>query len=195
MKLQVIVGATRQGRVSDRVGQWVKNEASNIDGVEAEIVDLLDYPMPFFDEAISPQYNPNRTPSPEVKKWLNKVAEADAYILVTPEYNRAVPAVLKNAIDYLDFQFAQKPVGLVAHGSTGGAQAVASLRIIIPALQAVSVPAATFFSDSADKYIDEAGNLSEEIAAKPYGPLASLQTTLKTTVWYANALKAARDQA
>jgi NAD(P)H-dependent FMN reductase len=193
MKLQIIVGATRQGRVSDRVGQWVKNEAAKVEGVEAEVVDLVDYPMPFFDEAISPQYNPDRVATPEVQKWLDKVAEADAYILVTPEYNRSTSAVLKNALDYLDFQFKQKPVALVAHGSTGGAQAVAQLRGILPGVQAVTVPTATFFSDRAAEHIDEAGVLSEEIAAKPYGPLMSLQNTLKDTVWYAQALKSARE--
>jgi NAD(P)H-dependent FMN reductase len=195
MKLQIIAGSTRPGRVSDRVAKWVCNEANKIDGVEAEVVDLVDYPMPFFDEAVSPQYNPSRAPSAEVKKWLDKVAEADAYVLVTPEYNRSPSAVLKNAIDYLDFQFAKKPVALVAHGSTGGAQAVAHLRGIIPGVQAVTVPTATFFSDRAAEHIDEAGNLSEEITAKPYGPLMAVQNTLKDTLWYANALKAARDQA
>ncbi len=192
MKLQIIVGSTRTGRISDRVAQWVANEAGKLEGVEAEVVDLIDYPMAFFDEPVSPQYNPNRTPSPEVKKWLDKVTEADGYIVVTPEYNRSVTAVLKNAIDYLDFQFAKKPVGIVAHGSTGGAQAVAQLRGIIPGVQAITVPPATFFSDGVTKHIDEAGNLSQEIASKPYGPLTALQTTLKETVWYANALKAAR---
>ncbi len=195
MKLQIIVGATRPGRVSDRVGAWVQNEANKIEGVESEVVDLVDYPMPFFDEAISPQYNPERAPSVEVQKWLDKVAEADAYVLVTPEYNRSTSAVLKNALDFLDFQFKQKPVALVAHGSTGGAQAVAQLRGIIPGVQAITVPTATFFSDRAAEHIDEAGNLSEEIASKPYGPLMSLQNTLNDTVWYATALKAARDQA
>jgi NAD(P)H-dependent FMN reductase len=195
MKLQIIVGSTRQGRVSDRVGKWVCNEANKLDGVEAEVVDLADYPMPFFDEAISPQYNPERTPNAEAKKWLDKVAEADAYILVTPEYNRSTTGVLKNAIDYLDYQFAKKPVGLVAHGSTGGAQAVAHLRGIIPGALGVSVPAATYFSDRAAEHIDETGNLSEELAARPYGPLMAVQNTLKDTVWYANALKTAREQA
>jgi NAD(P)H-dependent FMN reductase len=192
MKLQVIVGSTRPGRVSNRVGQWVANEAAKLDGVEAEVVDLADYPLPFLDEAISPQYNPDRKPEGVVKQWLEKVAEADAYILVTPEYNRSTSAVLKNAIDFLDFQFQHKPVGLVAHGSTGGAQAVSHLRAIVPGALGVTVPQATYFSDRAAQHIDESGNLSDELQKKPYGPLAALQTTLKETVWYGQALAAAR---
>ncbi len=193
MKLQIIIGSVRQGRISDRVGKWVGTEARTIDGVEVEVVDLADYPMPLFDEAISPQYNPDRQPAPEVKRWLDKLAEADAYIIVTPEYNRSLPGGLKNALDYLDFQMAHKPVGLVAHGSTGGAQAVAHLRGIIPALQAVSAPNATFFSDKVADHIDENGVLSQELTAKAYGPLMGIRTTLKDTLWYADALKVARD--
>jgi NAD(P)H-dependent FMN reductase len=124
MKVQIIIGATREGRISDRLAKWVAKEAESLDSTEVELVDLRDYPMPLFNEAVSPQYSPDRQPKPGVKKWLDKVAEADAYVLVTPEYNRSYPAVLKNAIDYLDFQMAKKPVALVAHGSTGGAQEV-----------------------------------------------------------------------
>ena len=192
MKLQIIVGSTRQGRVSDRVALWVQNQAKNIDAVEAEIVDLADYPMPFFDEAIPPRYNPERKSLPEVQKWLDKLSEADGYIVVTPEYNRAAPAVLKNAIDYIDYQLERKPVGLVAHGSTGGAQAVAGLRVLITGVGAVTVPAATYFSDRAAEHISEAGELSESLSANPHGPQGQLQKTLEDTVWFANAFKANR---
>ena len=194
MKLQILVGSTRQGRVSDRVGKWVAAEAAKLEGVEAELVDLNDYPLPFFNEAVSPQYNPDRQPEPAVAKWLSKLDEADAYVLVTPEYNRSTSGVLKNAIDFLDFQFKHKPVGLVAHGSTGGAQAVSHLRGIVPGALGVTVPQATYFSDRAAEHIGEDGSLSEELRAKPFGPLAALQNTLNETVWYATALKAARDQ-
>lgn len=195
MKLQVIVGSTRQGRISHRLGSWVSQEARTIEGVDVELVDLADYPMPLFDEAVSPQYNPERKAAPEVQKWLDKVAEADAYVLITPEYNRSTSGVLKNAIDYLDYQFAKKPVGLVAHGSTGGAQAVGHLRGIIPGALGVSVPAATYFSDRVADHVDADGNLSQELQDRPYGPLNAVRTTLAETVWYAKALKAAREQA
>lgn len=192
MKLQVIVGSTRPGRVSDRVGKWVAAEAKNLPDASVEIVDLADYKLPFFDEPISPQYNPNRQPDEPVKKWLDKLAEADAYVLVTPEYNRGCPAVLKNALDYIDFQLKQKPVAIVAHGSTGGAQAVAGLRITVPGLLAVTVPTATFLTGRAGDMIDENGNLSDEIKANLYGPAAALKATLESTKWYSDALSVAR---
>lgn len=192
MKLQVIVGSTRDDRVTDRIAAWVATEARNLADTIVEVVDLKEYPMPFFDEAISPQYNPARIPKPEVKKWLDKLAEADAYVLVTPEYNRSTSAVLKNALDYVDFQFSRKPVAIVAHGSTGGAQAVAQLRGILPGVLAVSVPQATFFLGRAAEAIDETGEMQTEMKQNPYGPHAALKRMLDETKWYSDALAAAR---
>src|SRR5580692_10561136 len=128
MKVQVIIGSTRPGRVSEKVAKWVALEAKELSDTTVELIDLADYDLPFLDEAISPQFNPDRKPNPVAKKLLDKLAEGEAYVLVTPEYNRSYSAVLKNALDYIDFQFERKPVALAAHGSTGGAQAVAHLR-------------------------------------------------------------------
>jgi len=188
--IAVVVGATRQGRVTDKLAKWVAEEARKV--ADVEVVDLVDYPMPFFDEPISPRYNPKRKAAPEVQKWLDKVAQFDGYVLVTPEYNRSTSAVLKNALDALDYQMDNKPVAIVAHGSTGGAQAVASLRMALPGVGAVSLPKALFFTDGVGGAIDEAGVLKEELEANPYGPLANLKAALADLVWYADALKAAR---
>jgi NAD(P)H-dependent FMN reductase len=192
MKIQVIVGSTRPGRVSDRLAQWVVNEIQKNESTEAELVDLMDYQMPFLDETISPQYNPDRKPNPEAKKWLDKLSEADGYVIVTPEYNRAISGVLKNALDYIDFQFAKKPVALVAHGSTGGAQAIANLRMIIPGLQAVTVPTALFYLPRVGESISESGELSEDIKAMAYGPQSALNTLIENLLWYTKSLKAGR---
>lgn len=194
MKLQVIVGSTREGRVSQRVASWVAQEAKNLPDTDVEIVDLVEYPLPFFDEPISPQYNPDRKPSEATKKWLDKIAQADAYVLVTPEYNRSYSAVLKNALDYIDFQFAKKPVALVAHGSTGGAQAVAHLRGVLPGLLAITVPKATFMVGGAANLTEE-DDLNEEMKGNPYGPQAALKAMLEDTKWYSDAFAAARTKA
>jgi NAD(P)H-dependent FMN reductase len=195
MKLQVIIGSTRPGRVSDRIAHWTAAEARNLPDTKVEIVDLQDYEMPFFNEAISPQYNPDRKPIPAVKKWLDKVAEADAYVLVTPEYNRSTSAVLKNALDFLDFQFKNKPVAVVAHGSSGGAQAVASLRSVLAGVKAFMTPTTTYVMGRANELIDESGALvDEEIRKNPYGPQVALQGTLSELKWYSDALSAARSE-
>jgi NAD(P)H-dependent FMN reductase len=192
MKLQVILGSTRPGRVSDRIAKWVAAEAKNLENTEVEVVDLLDYPLPFLDEPISPQYNPNRKPNAVAKKWLDKLGEADAYVLVTPEYNRSYSAVLKNALDYVDFQLKQKPVALVAHGVTGGAQAVSHLRAVLPGLISITIPTATYLVGRAGEALDENGVPSDELKANPYGPVTALKNTLQELKWYSDALAAAR---
>jgi len=192
MKLQVIVGSTRPGRVSHKVANWVAKEAQNVPDTQVEVVDLMDYQLPFLDEPISPQYNPNRTPNEAAARWLKKVAEADAYVIVTPEYNRSYSAVLKNALDYIDFQFAQKPVAFVAHGSTGGAQAVAHLRGVLPGLLAVTVPKATFLVGRAGDILTEHDDLIDAMKADTSGPQGMLKVMLADTKWYSDALATAR---
>jgi len=189
-KIAVIVGSIHQGRQTDKLATWAAKEVEKI--ADVEVVDLVDYPMPLYDEEGSPRYNPGRKPVPEVKKWLDKVAEFDGYVLVTPEYNRATSSVVKNAIDYLDYQMEKKPVALVAHGSTGGAQAVASLRMMLPGVGAVTVPQSLFFTDRVGEAIDEDGVLKEELQDNPYGPQANMKTLAETLVWYAEALKSAK---
>jgi NAD(P)H-dependent FMN reductase len=194
MKLQIIIGSTRPERVSHLLAPWAANEAKNLADTEVEIVDLLDYDLPFLDEPISPQYNPERKPNPAAQKFLDTISKADAYILITPEYNRSYSAALKNALDYIDFQFKQKPVALLAHGSTGGAQAVSHLRGVLPGLHAITVPSATYFIGQVAQAIDDQGNLSEELKANPYGPQTALKNMLADTKWYSDALSSARSK-
>jgi NAD(P)H-dependent FMN reductase len=189
-KIAVIVGSTRQGRVTPKLAKWVNEEASK--KAEVETLDLKDFPLPMFDEAIPPRYNPNRELTPEVKKWVDKVAEFDGYIIVTPEYNRSLPGVLKNALDSLGNQMVDKPVALVAHGSVGGAQSVASLRITIPGNGAVTIPNALFFTDRVADAIDEEGILKEEFQEGPFSPLANLTGLIDSLAAYADALKSVR---
>ena len=99
---------------------------------------------------------------------------------------------MKNALDYVDFQMAKKPVALVAHGTTGGAQAVAHLRDVIPGLLAVTVPSATYFIGRVSEMIDETGKLNKDLMIAPYGPQAALKKMLEATKWYSDALAAAR---
>lgn len=191
MKVQVLLGSIRPDRASDRVAKWVSAEADKIDGFDVEIIDLKDYPLPLFDEDASPQYNPDRKPVPAVKKWLDKLSEADAYIIVSPEYNRSIPGPMKNALDYVDFQFAKKPVALVTHGSAGGAFALANYRVALPQMLAVTVPEMTMITGAAG-VLEANGVLDAEVAANPYGPAGALAKTLESLKWYGEALTAAR---
>lgn len=187
IKIAVIVGSTRQGRQSDRLAKWAAKGFG--DKAKAEILDLRDYPIPFLDEAVSPRYNPERKPDAETQKWLDKVAEFDGFVLVTPEYNRSTSAVLKNAIDVIGHEIDDKPVALLGHGSTGGAQAVANLRMAVPGIGAITIPQALFFSDHLADSISDTGELDSDIASRPYGPQAQLEAQVEQLLWYTKALK------
>lgn len=191
MKLGIIVGSTRQNRQTPKQALWVAHTARQIDGVDVEIIDLKDYPLPFFDESISPRYNPDRKVAPEVQKFLDKIEEQDAYIFVTPEYNHSIPGVLKNAFDYLTWEMKRKPATIVSHGTVGGARAAMHLKEIISEGQAVPIPNFVAFSHMSDA-IDEEGVLSEEVKANPYGPQGALNAALNELQWYSDALSAAR---
>ena len=195
MKLAVIVGATRQGRKSLQQAKWVASTAKKMDSVEAELVDLKDYPMPFFDEPISPRYNQNRQIDPAAKPWLDKLTGFDAYVFVTPEYNHSVTGVLKNALDYVTWEIQRKPVQVVSHGSSGGARAATDLKEIISESRAVPLPTySPLAMVGMSELIDEEGNLTEAAKAKPYGPQTALDNMLEELKWYSDALAAARAQ-
>jgi NAD(P)H-dependent FMN reductase len=189
-KIAIVVGSTREGRQTDKLAAWAAKEIAN--KADVEVLDLRDYPMPFLDEPISPRYNPERKPDAETQKWLDKIAEFDGYAFITPEYNRSTSAVLKNAIDVLGYQMEKKPVALIGHGTSGGAQAIANLRMALPGVGAVTVPQALFFTDRVGEAIDENGVLAADLEAQPYGHQANLKTQAEALVWYADALKAAR---
>lgn len=183
-KIAVIVGSTRENRQTDKLARWVATKLES--KADVKVLDLRDYPIPFLDEAISPRYNPERKPDAETKKWLDKVAEFDGYVAVTPEYNRATSAVLKNAIDVLAYEMEDKPVALVAHGVTGGAQAVANLRSALPGVGAVTVPQAVYFNDNVAEAFDDKGELKPELSEK-YNP--QIEAVADKLVRYADALK------
>lgn len=191
MKLQVIVGTTRQGRQTIKQAKWVAQYAAGLEDVQVELVDLADYPLAFFEEPVSPRYNPNRQPDSAAQKWLDKLAEADAYVFVSPEYNHSIPGVLKNAFDYVDFQMMRKPAGMATHGTVAGARAAMHLKEVISESQAV--PISSFVAiHGMSEAIDEEGNLSEKLRANPYGPQAQLEAMLAELKWYSDALAVAR---
>jgi NAD(P)H-dependent FMN reductase len=194
MKIQIVIGSTRQGRIAPRIGKWVEQAASQIDGIEAEIIDLADFNIPFFDEPISPRYNPAREIDPQAKRLMDKLATADGYVWVTPEYNHSITAVLKNALDYLDTQLYHKVSAIVSYGSVGGARAAEHLKVVLLEDGSGVVPQAVAIAGSPTELFSESGELDAEIAANPYGPAGALHRTLTQLVWWTEATMAARSK-
>ncbi|HOE59805.1 MAG TPA: NAD(P)H-dependent oxidoreductase [Bacteroidales bacterium] len=139
IKVGIIIGSTRPGRNAEAVGKWVYEIAIKRNDATFELVDLKDYNLPLLDEAIPAsmhQYEHEYT-----RKWAEKIASLDAYIFVTPEYNHAPTAALKNALDYIYTEWNNKAAGFVSYGSMGGARAVEQLRQIMSELQIADVRA------------------------------------------------------
>src|SRR5579859_7915590 len=140
VKIQVIIGSTRKGRFSEKPAHWIFDELKKRQDVDAELIDLRDWPLPFFDESISPSQNKGTYENALAAKWAKKIEEADGFIIVTPEYNHGYSAVLKNALDYVYKEWNKKPVGFVSYGGiSGGTRAVQQLRQVAIELQMVPI--------------------------------------------------------
>jgi NAD(P)H-dependent FMN reductase len=190
MKIQVILASTRPGRVGERVARWVTNVAAENPDFQVELVDLADYDIPHFDEPISPRFNSSRQPNEPAKRWLGKVEEADGYVIVTPEYNHSFPGVLKNAIDYADWQFVKKPVAIVSYGTVGGARAAEQLKLVMIEAKAAIVPEAVAII-GAQGMIDEQGSFVGD-TSNPYNAQANLRRVLGELAWWTETLKSGR---
>lgn len=131
--IAIIMSTTRAARFADIPAQWLRDLAQARGHMDIELLDLRDYPMPFFDETASNAWVPST--NDVAQRWQRKVAEFDGYIFVTAEYNRGIPAVLKNALDYAYPEWNRKPAACLGYGSVGGARAVEQLRLNLIELQ------------------------------------------------------------
>lgn len=135
--IKLIIGSTRQGRVGKPLSDWLVDTAKQA-GFELEVLDLQEIALPFFDAMVPPAYMPTETP--EGKAWAKKIDESDGFIFVTPEYNRSIPASLKNAIDFLVAEWKDKPASIVSYGYVdGGVSATQHLNDIFDWLKIKNV--------------------------------------------------------
>lgn len=186
LKIKIILGSTRQNRFGEQPAQWIYNEAKKHEELDVELLDLREYPLPFFNEVTSPS-QPDFKNSTEIgEKWAKKIAEADGFIMVTPEYNHAPSAVLKNAIDYTYYPWNKKAVGFVSYGSVGGARAVEHLRGIAAEVQMASMRTAVHIV-TPWFLLDENGKLKTD-SFEGQGKLM-----LDQLIWWTRTLKQARE--
>jgi NAD(P)H-dependent FMN reductase len=187
--ISVIVGSTRQGRFSEKPAQWIFQQLKNRGGIDAQLLDLRDFPMPFFDQPMPPAM-PGRPPyeNEVVKKWTAEIGRSDGFIIVTPEYNYGPSAVLKNALDWVYPQWNHKAVAFVSYGSAMGARGIQQLRLtaielqLAPVRSSVHIPVATLWAHFQGGDVD-AGLAELEASGK---------TMIDDLLWWTEALKAAR---
>ncbi|MEU6746383.1 NAD(P)H-dependent oxidoreductase [Spirillospora sp. NPDC046719] len=160
LRLLVIVGSVRGGRLAPTVGNWFAAETKEFGEFEVDLLDLADVDlplsMPAFGEELPPEVKAVQEPLTE------RVARADAYVVVTPEYNHSYPAALKNVIDWHLTEWAAKPVGFVSYGGvSGGLRATEHLRGVFAELHAVTVRETVSFTNAWEHW-DEQGNGPKE---------------------------------
>jgi NAD(P)H-dependent FMN reductase len=192
LNVKVIVGSTRPGRFSEKVLPWLTENLSQHKDMQIEVLDLRDYNLPLFDLAFSPSFMQGSDYGNEaINTWSQKIKEADAYIVITPEYNHAPSAVVKNAFDLVSKEWNNKPISFIAYGSVGGARAVEQLRMVAIELHMASVRTSVHIPMHW-LMLDEAGNV------KPGSLDASTQQLsdmLGQLQWWGDALKSAREKA
>ncbi len=175
-KLHTIISSTRPGRVGPAVGRWFHELARQHGGFDAELVDLVDFGLPLYDESIHPraqQYEREHT-----RRWSESVNAADAFVFVMPEYNYSPPPALVNALAYVSREWHYKPAGFVGYGAgfSGGLRAVQAARLhvttlkVMPMVECVAIP-------TISSHLDEQGAFrsTEVIDAAAVGLLDELR--------------------
>ncbi|MGW0478171.1 NADPH-dependent FMN reductase [Nonomuraea sp. NPDC003214] len=144
----IVIGSTRPGRNGENVARWVHDLAAKRDDARFELVDLHEHALPHLDEpqpAAAGSYE-----NPHTLAWSERIARFDGFVFVTPEYNRSTSGVLKNAIDFLYAEWADKAAAFVSYGVDGGVRAAEHLRQVLGQLQVATVQAQVTLSLFAD---------------------------------------------
>lgn len=187
LRIKIIVGSTRANRFSEKPAEWILGLAQARADLEVELLDLRDYPLPFFEEPFPPAYARDNYSNPAVVKWRDKVKDGDGYIICTPEYNHGYPAVLKNALDYTYFSWGRKPVAFVSWGGAGGTRGVEQLRLV--AIELAMAPSRFAVHISNPWLVKAISDIDTEQNRQ------SAAALLDDLAWWSRTLKTGRDAA
>ena len=189
--IQVILASVRRGRFGEKPAAWLMDRLSARSDLDAELIDLREYPLPIFDQPAAPARTLRDYPDQEIARWGRTIDRADGYIVITPEYNHGYPASLKNALDYVFPELNRKPIAFVGYGSVGGARAIEQLRLVAVEFEMAPLRHAIHILPEL---------MRPAMTAEPFTleSFASLDERLDGVagdlVWWARALAAARAQ-
>jgi NAD(P)H-dependent FMN reductase len=185
LPILVIAGSLRPRRIAIQIADWVAEVGRETTRAAFEVVDLKDWPLPMDDEPGVPaggHYEFEHT-----RAWSRKIAAAEAFVFVTPQYNWGYPAALKNALDHLYSEWAGKPAMIVTYGGHGGVRCAEQLQQVCEGLHmsplatkpAMKLPRALIEGNSgaiepAVEFASHLGELrrafGELAAARPFQP-------------------------
>ncbi|PST17977.1 FMN reductase [Rhizobium sp. JAB6] len=176
-RLAIIYGSTRPGRLCDRVVNWVARELAHYPSIDIDLIDPLEFDLPF-------EHNREH---PGVAALSERLSDADAFIVVTPEYNHSFTASLKFVLDLVYEPWHGKPVAFVSYGGiSGGLRAVEQLRLVFAELHTVTVRDTVSFANPWGRFAED-GTLENPLDARK-----SLVLMIARLTWWSSALKPAR---
>jgi len=176
MKLAIVIGSVREGRFGPTVANWFAARAREHDEFTVDVIDLagLDFPA-------------SMVSSPDVEDFGQRIGNADAVVVVTPEYNHSYPGPLKTAIDSLGGQWHAKPIGLVSYGGiSGGLRSIEPLRVVFAELHAMTIRETVSFHGAWGQF-DEDGQPRD-----PLGVNGAARVMLDQLAWWAWAIGEAK---
>ncbi len=186
-KIAVVIGSVRSNRFADKPANWIADFARANGTMDVEILDLKNFPLPIFDEAVSPAYGASQ--NPVARQWQAKLEEMDGFIFTAAEYSHGPTAALKNALDWAYPQWAKKPAAFVGYGGVGGARAIEQLRLHAVELQ--MVPTRNAVHIMFGEYLAVV-NDGKSLSDFPHLVKAA-EDTVAQLAWWVKATKAARD--
>lgn len=179
IRLAMIMGSDREGRFCDTVARWVEKQISRRDEFSLDVIDPLELSLPS---------RLTQTDSPEVEEYRNRIRKADAFVVVTPEYNHGYSATLKTMIDHADEEWYAKPVAFVSYGGiSGGLRAVEQLRLVFAELHAVTIRDTVSFLFAWEQFDADGEPVQGEIVEE------AMTILLDRLLWWAKALLKARE--
>jgi NAD(P)H-dependent FMN reductase len=185
--IPIVVGSTRRDRQSIKVARFVFNKTRERQGVDTELLDLLEYNFPIMEERLHRRDDP----PPCLQEFAGKIARADSIIIVSPEYNNGYPGVLKNALDYLLPEYERKPIGIVtvSAGGFGGLTCLAQLRLVTIGMGAFPIPENLAVSRVHESFSDD-GTPNDQVYVKRAAAF------LDELLWFTEAIvdRKAKDQ-
>ena len=187
--IAIVIGSTRPGRYADKAAGWMLKQTQARDDIEAELLDLRDHPLPFFDEKGPLIAVPSE--NPEALRWQKTLTRYDGFVFVVAEYNHSITGALKNALDQAYTEWGRKPFTAIGYGGTGASRAVEHLRLIAIALGMVST-ANSIHIGGGDFMSTSQMGANKPIEDIEANLLAAAKAALDELVWWAHATMAAK---
>ncbi|HHX4834781.1 TPA: NADPH-dependent FMN reductase [Acinetobacter baumannii] len=155
MLVYIIIGSVREGRTAIKIANWLETTipSFNLKDFQTEVIDLKEWNLPLFSGSHPPAtgiYD-----QPKQQEWADKIAQADAFIFISPEYNHGYSPALKNALDYVGKEWSGKPAAFIGYGSTNGSRSISQIRQVTSSLSIVDPNAVIEIRDIFKRNKDE----------------------------------------